>query len=128
MELFHLHTALKGDKLRICLDPKDLNKTIRREHYPTPTVASMAGTDTFSVIHAKSGFLQVKLDYETSRPVARIDGGGGGGGCETPKSGPFGPFSVTKGISSVTNTRHRSHGNYQRLTSEFSSKSLTVDG
>ena len=24
--------------LRVCLDPKDLNKTIKREHYPVPTV------------------------------------------------------------------------------------------
>ena len=24
--------------LRICLDPKDLNKAIKREHYPVPTV------------------------------------------------------------------------------------------
>ena len=63
-------TVLKGDKLRICLDPKDLNNAIRREHYPTPTVeeivASMPGANTFSVIDAKSGFLQVKLDYESS--------------------------------------------------------------
>ena len=24
--------------LRICLDPKDTNKAIKREHYPVPTV------------------------------------------------------------------------------------------
>ena len=24
--------------LRICLDPKDLNKAIKREHYPVPAV------------------------------------------------------------------------------------------
>ena len=23
---------------RVCLDPKDLNKPIKREHYPVPTV------------------------------------------------------------------------------------------
>ena len=27
-----------NDSLRICLDPKDLNKAIKREHYPVPTV------------------------------------------------------------------------------------------
>ena len=31
-------------------------------------------------------------------------------------------YPLIKGISSVTNTRPRSHGNYQRATSEFSSK------
>ena len=35
-------------------------------------------------------------------------------------------YPLTKVISSVTNTRHCSHGNYLRATSEFSSKSLTV--
>ena len=34
-------------------------------------------------------------------------------------------YSLIKGISSITNTRHRSHGNYLRATSEFS---LTVEG
>ena len=37
-------------------------------------------------------------------------------------------YSLIKEIASVTNTRHRSHGNYLRATSEFSGKSLTVEG
>ena len=37
-------------------------------------------------------------------------------------------YSLVKGISSVTNTRHRSHGHYLRATCKFSSKSLTVKG
>jgi len=28
----------KDNSLRICLDPTDLNKVIRRPHYPLPTV------------------------------------------------------------------------------------------
>ena len=62
--------VVKKDKIRICIDPKDLNKAIRREHYPIPTVeeviASMPDAHLFSVIDAKSGFLQIKLDYESS--------------------------------------------------------------
>ena len=27
-----------NSSLRICLNPKDLNKAIKREHYPVPTV------------------------------------------------------------------------------------------
>lgn len=62
--------VVKGDKVRICPDPTDLNKTIRWEHYPIATVeeivAAMPGANTFSVIDAKSGFLQLKLNYESS--------------------------------------------------------------
>jgi len=63
-------TVVRNGKLRICSDPKDLNKATRREHYPIPTVeevvASMPGAKVFSKIDAKSGFLQIKLDYESS--------------------------------------------------------------
>jgi transposase InsO family protein len=63
-------TVVKNGKIRIVSDPKDLNKAIRREHYPIPTVeevvASLAGTTVFSVIDAKAGFMQIKLDYESS--------------------------------------------------------------
>ena len=63
-------TVVKGDSVRICLDPKDLNKAIRREHYPIPTVeeviADFPEATVFSVLDAKSGFLQIQLDYESS--------------------------------------------------------------
>lgn len=60
----------RGDKIRICIDPSDLNKVIKREHYPMRTVeevvASMPGAQIFSVLDAKSGFLQIELDEESS--------------------------------------------------------------
>ena len=64
-------TVIKNDKVRICLDPKDLNKAIRREHYYIPTVEEVvssmpADSRIFSVIDAKSGFLQIQIDYESS--------------------------------------------------------------
>ena len=64
-------TVLKKDKVRICLDPKDLNRAVRREHYHIPTVEEVVdslpqGSAIFSVFDAKSGFLQIKLDYESS--------------------------------------------------------------
>lgn len=62
--------VLKGGKICICIDSKDLNKAIRREHYPIPMVeevlAGMPNAKDFSVIDAKSGFLQIKLDYISS--------------------------------------------------------------
>ena len=60
----------KPNKLRLCIDPSDLNKAINRNHYPTPTIddilPSLTKARIFSVVDAKDGFLQVKLDDESS--------------------------------------------------------------
>ncbi len=62
--------ARKGEKIRICLDPSDLNKAVKREHYPIPTVEEIAAkipdAKVFSVLDAKNGYLQMKIDYESS--------------------------------------------------------------
>ena len=58
-------------KLRICLDPKDLNKVIKRPHYPLPTLdditSRLAGACYFSVMDAKSGYWAIKLTEESSK-------------------------------------------------------------
>lgn len=58
-------------KLRICLDPKDLNKAIKRPYYPLPTLdnitAKLAGACYFSVIDARSGDWAIKLTEESSK-------------------------------------------------------------
>ena len=47
-------------KLRICLDPMDLNRAILREHYPLPTVEDVAtrlhGAKVFTKLDVRSGF------------------------------------------------------------------------
>lgn len=57
-------------KLRICLDPRDLNKAIKREHYKTPTLEELshkfAGAKVFSKLDAQHGYWAVKLDKESS--------------------------------------------------------------
>ena len=57
-------------KLRICLDPKNLNQHIRREHYPIPTlddaIAKIGNSKFYSKLDLTSGYWQVKLDYESS--------------------------------------------------------------
>ena len=56
--------------LRICLDPLELNKAIRGEHYYIPTpgaiVAKLHGAQYFSTLDATSGFLQIPLDDASS--------------------------------------------------------------
>ena len=62
--------VMKPNKLRICLDPSELNKAIKRNHYPTPTLEDIAPklgmAKIFSVVDAKDGFLQVVLDEASS--------------------------------------------------------------
>lgn len=62
--------AVRNDQIRICLDPKDLNRAIKREHYPMKTieeiVAEIPGCTLFSTLDAKSGFLQIELDESSS--------------------------------------------------------------
>lgn len=62
--------STRGDKIRICLDPTDLNKAVRREHYPLPTIEEVVSecpdAVLFSVLDAKSGYLQIPLTYESS--------------------------------------------------------------
>ena len=52
-------------QLRICLDPKDLNKAIRREHQVIPTLEEilpkLAGAKFFSIVDAKCGYWNVNL-------------------------------------------------------------------
>ena len=60
----------KDGKLRICLDPRDLNRAIRREHYPLPTIEDVAtrlhGAKVFTVLDVRKGFWHVELDEESS--------------------------------------------------------------
>lgn len=51
-------TIVKPNKIRICIDPQDLNRAVRREHYPLKI---------FSVVDANQGFWQIQLDDESSK-------------------------------------------------------------
>jgi len=60
----------KDGSLRICLDPKDLNKAIKRSHHKTPTqeeiTHKLADSRFFSKLDAKNGYWSVKLDETNS--------------------------------------------------------------
>ena len=60
----------KPGKLRVCIDPRDLNRAIKRPKYQMPTVdevlPKLAKAKVFTVLDAKDCFYQVKLDKESS--------------------------------------------------------------
>ena len=60
----------ENGRLRLCLDPKDLNKAIKREHHPIPTLQEitpkLSGAKLFSKLDARNGYWNVKLDDESS--------------------------------------------------------------
>lgn len=59
-----------SEEIRLCIDPRDLNKFIKRPHHPMRTVeevaAQMPNSTVFSVLDAKSSFWQISLDHKTS--------------------------------------------------------------
>ena len=56
-------------QLRICLDPKDLNRALKREHHYTPTLDDilprLSKAKVFSILDARCGYWNVKLDKES---------------------------------------------------------------
>ena len=60
----------RNSKVRLCLDPKPLNKALRRNHYPLPTLddvlPNLSHSSLFSVADTKDGFWHVELDEESS--------------------------------------------------------------
>ena len=60
----------KADRLQIVLDPRDLNKAIKRQHFPSRTAeeisARVAGSTVFTTLDANVAFNQFILDEESS--------------------------------------------------------------
>ena len=63
------HTVKK--KLRICLDPRDLNEALEREPYHTRSVdeitAKLQGMTVFTIVHLKKGYWMVVLHPDSRR-------------------------------------------------------------
>lgn len=60
----------KGEKIRICMDPTDLNRNIKRRHYPLKTVEEIAsrvkGAKFFTKLDCQKGFWQIPVTENTS--------------------------------------------------------------
>ena len=61
-------------KICICIDPRDLNKAVKREYYPMrkidEIITRMPNASVCSVLDASSGFWQVQLDHESAKLCA----------------------------------------------------------
>ncbi|KAK3737630.1 hypothetical protein QZH41_006455 [Actinostola sp. cb2023] len=61
----------KPHKIRICLDPKDLNQALKRPKYQMPTLDELLpklnNAKVFTTLDAKDGFYQISLDEQSSK-------------------------------------------------------------
>ena len=61
----------KNGDVRICVDLKKLNKSVKRERYTLPTLDDvthkLSGSKVYSKLDATSGFWQIPLDEETAK-------------------------------------------------------------
>ena len=56
----------KNGELRLCIDPRNLNKAVKREHYQITReelMSKFANKRYFTKLDARHGFWQVRLDY-----------------------------------------------------------------
>ena len=60
----------RGSKIRIVLDPRDLNEAIQREHYPMKTIEQitpkLANASIFSRLDASQAYFQIPVSEESS--------------------------------------------------------------
>ena len=65
------NTPLSKNDVRICIDPRDPNKALKRRHYPMVTVEEVAnglsGAKSFMSLDACSGYWQLPVDDESSK-------------------------------------------------------------
>lgn len=61
----------KDGTVRLCIDCKDLNDSICREHYTIPTYdeisSRLAGAKFFTLVDTKNGFWHIRLDKESAK-------------------------------------------------------------
>ncbi|XP_041362849.1 uncharacterized protein K02A2.6-like [Gigantopelta aegis] len=64
-------TSKPNGSIRLCLDPRDLNKAIKRNPYYVRTIddviPKVSGATHFSILDARNGYWQVDIDEESSK-------------------------------------------------------------
>ena len=107
----------KSDDIRICLDPRNLNKAIKREHHQLPTVEEittrLSGAKYFSKVDANSGFWQVPLDEESQ--------------LLTTFHTPFGRYCYTRLPFGICSAQEVFHKRIQELFSDLPGVETDID-
>ena len=77
-----VYARKQSGKLRICLDPRDLNKAIKRPHYPTKTIEDISyklkGAKIFSTTRRTTRILgnkhrlRIQLENDIQQPARKI--------------------------------------------------------
>ena len=60
---------MSNGRMQLCIDPKDLNKEIKREHFQIPTkeeIGKLANVTCLSKLDATGGFHLIQLDRPSS--------------------------------------------------------------
>lgn len=64
-------TTKESRVLRLCLDPQQLNRALKRERYPLPVIddvlPSLSQPKVFTKIDARNGYWHVQLDDQLSK-------------------------------------------------------------
>ena len=59
----------RNGKIRLCIDPKPLNKALKRSYYPLPVIEDLlpklTNARVFTLVDAKNGFWYVQLDEQS---------------------------------------------------------------
>ena len=83
-------------KLRIYLDPRPLNKPIKRQHHKLPTaeeiISQMSNAQYFTKLDASNGYWQIKVDCDSAALLTF----GTPFGCYCFKRLPFGIHSASE--------------------------------
>ena len=62
-------TEKKNGDLRLCIDPRDLNKAVKRHYFQIPTLkditSNLSGNNVFTILDEKDGYHSVELDEES---------------------------------------------------------------
>ena len=64
-------TEKPNGKLRVCIEPQNLNKALKRSHYPLPVIEDilpeLTNVKVFSKEDLQDGFFHIQLDEESSK-------------------------------------------------------------